>query len=292
MTALIAIDLAIHLITNLYPGAFRRFVVHSTNWRDYLNLFLYVKIVNVSASRFCAMFWEPGVAQSFMILALYLAFFRENRSSKRLFQIIIFIVGIVLTFSTTGYFALAVLILNYLLSAKTGKAEKIILTALVIASSMVFLTMSYSLLFEGRTSTFGKLETIFEADNPFQSKNIRILSVTKPAEAFLEHPVFGVGGQRLRVLMTDFYSQPIATCTPINWFAKYGIFYGVIMAIGYILLGSGKNKSLLSRLLTILMLFIIISSEEYSLNIFFIGLALLGYKQYMIQKTESETLPE
>lgn len=113
------------------------------------------------------------------------------------------------------------------------------------------------------------------------SVEIRINSVVMPFIVFLSSPIIGVGYQNLRELTLATTFGDI-TCTFVNWFAIYGILFGIIMLVGYLKLLINIRSTERKRIDTMLGLLILITSiisEDYSQNAIFLGLGFFGYLQ-------------
>jgi hypothetical protein len=104
---------------------------------------------------------------------------------------------------------------------------------------------------------------------------------------FLAHPVLGVAYQGFlsivgRISMGDTY---IMTCSPLNWFALYGIFFGILANVGYSASFLDGENSKTSNLLIIVALISIISAQSMDSSAFIWILIFYGFQKILIPRT-------
>lgn len=254
-------------------------VVYNTVGTPASNLVLYI---GNDYERNMGMFWEPGAFQAFVSIALLFCVLDETINFKKL---LVFVATIITTFSTTGYFAVAVVIYFIVKRWNTiDRSSKKLLKYLAFPMIALFLVLSADALFDtSSNSVFGKLIAFnenkgFEGQVEGGSVGIRYFAIIKPIQAFIESPIFGKGydGLANELLM---FTRGMNTCTFINWFAMYGIGYGLLMTIGMIRFGKQINPK--HAWLMFLFLFIITISENFATNAFFFMLAMIGYKSQL-----------
>ena len=171
-------------IFNMFP------VITNVSGFRYSNLFITCIPENTEGFlRSYGIFREPGVYQMFLIVAMIIYMFVINE--KKTFDLIIFTVALLLTFSTTGYIALIILLIGYFikkqnLSEKKSriKAKFMMILGLVFTYLMLFTDILYK---EEYGSVFGK----FSSNNG--SLNARWASIITNIDMFFESPVFGKG---------------------------------------------------------------------------------------------------
>lgn len=261
---------------NIFPILYR--INQVTTYTTYSNLYLYVDTQRYN--RNMGMFWEPGAFQTFVIFALLVEL--SNTSEKfRFLHVSVYVLTIITTYSTTGYIALILSLAT--LYVKRGKSEKtnaFLLVFTIVLLSALYLGQDYlfgTVLNNGQSTVFGKIFTFFSGGK-VQSVSVRYYSIIKPIEAFLKSPIIGNGRTSLANDLF-YYTNGMNTCTFINWFAIYGIFYGAVMIKGTV-----KFSSLLShnnRLLClwyVLIMFITTISETYIDNPMLFLFILYGLK--------------
>ena len=96
-----------------------------------------------------------------------------------------------------------------------------------------------------------------------------------PLEAFWERPMFGYGYEGL-INYTKLYTNGMNTCTMINWFALYGVFFGTLMIRAYFRISKNFSNVGLVRILLFVLLFTVTMSENFAANAFFFMIAIYG----------------
>lgn len=244
------------------------------------NLLLYVSYPGKLHRNF-GMFWEPGAYQTFLNLALM---FEIRRGDTKVKKICIFIITILTTYSTTGYLGLAINFVILLSKREKTNSIKLFIIAIFVLSLFAG-ALAWNMLF-GETiyscelSVFSKLKQLvnYRGGNASASVRTRYYSVFGVLRAFLEKPILGFGYQGLIERMYP-YTYGMNTCTVVNWFATYGIIYGVIMLLGVFNLSKRISDRLSVQLLVFGVFFIVTASENYVNNPFFAALAMYGYRK-------------
>lgn len=263
----------------IFPFLSNTFIVRNVNDIPFSNYFLFVHLTqrNSSFYRNWGMFWEPGAYQIFLCIA---CLFEARKKEPNLKRIVLFFITTFTTFSTTGYIALA-LILIYTIFKKTEsksiKKTKTWLVVLVVVFAVVFFIANDLFFSTSDYSVFGKIINFFERDfqtGRISSASIRLYSITKPISAFLTNPIIGVGQTNL-VSLTYSYTAGMNLCTMVNWFAVYGVFYGFLMCVGIWKLS--KEKSFFYTLLVFAFFFVVTMSENVMHNAFIFSLIICGY---------------
>lgn len=290
LLSLTVISLVFYVLYLTIPSLSSIFVSSSGNY-SYSNLILYSHCLG--STRNGGMFWEPGAFMVFISLAII---FEISSEKPNLLKIIVFSVAMISTFSTSGYLTLALCILVYLFKRGGDKHENkkrgLFIILLAVVFSLVFF-FNYDLVFgKGETSTFGKIFKFFadrEYENPTHgtSASIRYFSIVLPFKAFFEQPLFGIGREQL-IAYTAFYTHSAITSTISNWFAIYGLFFGLIMTYGYYCFV--KNGVLLQKgkILLAILFVILLISEDFSNNPLFYLFVFYGYYSTIKQRKLKE----
>ena len=250
----------------------------NVNGHSYSILLLYVQTIGMK--RNCGLFWEPGAFQAFLNLALLIELSREKINIR---NVIVFCLTILTTLSTSGFIA-AFFIFCYFFLNKHKSKRKIYLFFLLSASVAIFLLLFKDSFIEGQENDlFGKIVHFFkEADYEYvYGKNlttsaIRYFSIIKPLEVFVHNPLTGVGYDGLRFATLQ-YTRGVISCTFVNWFAIYGVLFGAIMMLGYVLMSKKVDEPFFARLFIFLSLMAIIMSEDYTHNAFFYAIPCYGF---------------
>lgn len=280
MKWLCIISLMGYFLYMLVPGLHGLFPVTNKAGTVFSNLILYVDTTHYN--RNTGMFWEPGAFQTFVNLALL---FEASKENPRFSNMAIFSLTVITTYSTTGYIGMLFVFVFLYLKKGTSYNIKIILLLLAVAGALLVLfnpkvnnLLLGASLNNGQSTVFGKIINFFDSDSNSRvtSASIRYNAVFEVAKAFFERPVIGYGYQGL-IERTYYYTHSMNTCTFINWFAVYGVFYGLLSFIGMVLFSSKIGKGILCRSIIVMILFVITMSENYVQNAFLISLVLYGF---------------
>lgn len=219
-------------------------------------------------TRNMGMFWEPGAFQTFINLALLFEISKEKVNKK---TVALYCVTILTTYSTTGYLAMALVLALQFFRKKISIKRKIILFSLllVIIGVCLFLPAVNRLLFasslNGQSTVFGKvLNFSTRSSNPdvLTSADVRYNAIFEVWKAFLERPLWGYGYQGLAERMY-IYTHGMNTCTFLDWFAAYGLFYGAVAILGVVCFAASLTRDKICIALNIVILFVITMSENY-----------------------------
>lgn len=164
--------------------------------------------------RLQGIFREPGVFQIYILLAIMIELFIDNKNAK---NIGILLVSMIMTFSTSLFVSLIPFLLAYILTQDKGKVKffipVLLLLVLLYCNTDIrnYFMRSISKLVVGST----------------QSTDVRYNSIKYLLETSLRHPIFGNSYVNGYLFIRDYYSLP----------ANYditGTFFTNIMATGYI----------------------------------------------------------
>ena len=175
-------------------------------------------------SRMQGLFWEPGLLATFLLLALSFEILFRKKIRKIFF--IVYLLGLLLTFSTFGYLCLTlvlILLVNKKISNFWIAGLLYILLFGSVTSFLVFSNDIIPLLSKYLPSVFGKLEQkgriiIFGGD--------RLNSIRFDFECWLKNPIFGNGMAKMNeyyaeaALTQNLHSQ---TSTLTYYLAEFGI---------------------------------------------------------------------
>lgn len=199
-------------------------------------------------------FWEPGAFAIYIVINLIFELFNNNPNIKR---IIINIIALLITFSTTGYVCLIVLLITFLLSKNNTftriKAKKVVVFSLIIFS-FLFIFFQFNLY----DVIFGK---IISGNS---SAGSRFSSFFNGISLSIKNPIFGLGENTVAEMekyistTTTWYKNGgnNITNTIIGYMASYGIPFAILMLIGslnfFTDIGSNKFESLMLFLVLML----------------------------------------
>lgn len=280
MKWLCIISLTGYFLYLLIPGLHGLFPVANKAGTVYSNLILYVDTTHYN--RNTGMFWEPGAFQTFINLALL---FEASKENPKFSNIAVFSFSVITTYSTTGYIGMIFVFVFLYLKKGTSYNTKIILMVLAVVGALLVLfnpkvnnLLLGASLSNGQSTVFGKIINLFDSgsNNRVTSASVRYNAVFEVMKAFFERPVIGYGYQGL-IERTYYYTHGMNTCTFINWFAVYGLFYGLLSFGGMVRFSSKIGKGILCRSVVVMILFVITMSENYVQNAFLVSLVLYGF---------------
>lgn len=278
MYFLALVSLVGYILCQIFPALQNINLVENAagNWVS--NWWIFAKQPHISRNQ--GMYWEPGAFQTFLNVALLLEL---SKGRVKLGRVLLVIVTIVTTFSTTGLLGASLILLSYALYAYQEKKKKIFLLALVLLGLVIYAASNFDVLFSTSSNTpFGKIIRFFQEKEYEGSKTtsatVRYFAVVKVAQAFLESPIWGWGYQGLNEKLYVF-THNMNTCTFINWYAAYGIGYGIVMSCGMLGLARKLASNRTHAVLNIIILFVLTMSENYVSNAAITMLALYGLKK-------------
>ena len=273
MMILAIVSLIGFFLLSCVPELSNIFVVQNKSNYLYSNWIMYVHAKEYS--RNMGLFWEPGAFQTFLCLALLFEVLSKYMSVKR---ILVFTATVITTFSTTGYIALSIILLFALINRNTSKDNKKIIAAMILIAVIMAFFFWDELMDTSTNSPFGKLVSYAndnDAEKKVTSTSVRINGIIQPFYAFLSRPIWGLGYEGLNAY-TYVYTHNMNTCTFVNWFAVYGIGYGLTMLYCFYRLAKKSTTSFFQLIIVIIVLFVITVSENYVDNPFFAMLAIYG----------------
>lgn len=250
---------------------------YNSAYTPFYNLGIYMVPESSGLLRNYGIFREPGVYQMFLVLGIiFHMYFADKVSLKRM---VVYTLAIILTFSTTGYIALALSILLYLLknnnSFKEKKTKYIMLFILALGTiymvSQTTLLSSDGMIFDKFSNM--KRTTMIARSSSFFS-NIMI---------WRENPIIGAGLTKVEelfpLLTLKFYGKYVThnTNTLLCELATYGIIYTNILVCGYIKFSESLSKNILERVLFLAILLILSCGEKLTFSpivfiLFFYGM--------------------
>jgi hypothetical protein len=207
-------------------------------------------------------FWEPGAFAIYLVIALmFELFFVEKTKTKRL---VVYALTLLLTFSTTGYIAFAFLMIVFIFSTNFNKTKnKAFLGALFVGLLLI-------LLFENNPiyeMVFAKIK------NNNNTSVVRYSSLINGMEIAFDHPLLGVGSNKIREYMIEYSTKSkfnfgrvnMLTNTMVSQFAVFGMIYGALYFIGTLkfFLNEKKKFKLFVRLGLFITLMLLYAGEVF-----------------------------
>ncbi|MBO7289317.1 MAG: O-antigen ligase family protein, partial [Clostridia bacterium] len=261
-------SIIVYFISTILPDFIKLFPqTENVNGFKVHNLIFAVVYPN-STPRNSGMFWEPGAFQTYINLALIIELFYFKQLRKN--RLIVYLITIFTTYSTVGYITTLFIAYTYITQLLFSSANRdknstrnlfFILTIVVIAV-VVFLSLNTST----SERVFGKLKYIEGTTGGRNtSASVRMGAFTKPFKVFWDYPLFGAGTRGMtNFALNERYNMN--TCTFVNWFAYFGVFYGALMMrMFYKFAKRFSNKKLIVYMIFFAM-FLTTATENYYRN--------------------------
>ncbi len=261
---LIAIfSIIVFIISIIMPELIRLFpVLGERSGYTVYNLFISVAVPDTPEIKNYGIFWEPGAYQTYLSLALIFEIFFKKK--KSIIFVLIYVITLLTTFSTAAYISLMLITIAYILGNVRGRilARKILVPIFSIGLAayliVLFTPQDYIM------NVLSKLTFIFNyKDNTEFSSTVRINAIVYPFLAFIKSPIIGVGYDSFLGVAEQFIFK-MPTFTFGNWFAVFGILWGIPCTLLYIHFSSYMIKTnSLSRIVVALVLVFIVSSQDF-----------------------------
>lgn len=213
-------------------------------------------------------FWEPGVYQGYLIVALMFSLFYKKKQTP--WEILLYSITIVTTYSTTGITALAAVMAAYLLTQQKGKKnfQMKCFLALIGFAGILYIANNQEIwdLF------FAKVEMGTES----ASFSSRWNAIAGNLTIAFQYPFFGAGPNRTARLIQEYVKTVNQTGTFFNvntilvHFSVFGILIGIYFVWKVFLFAQRlANKWILTELLLLVAFVMILSGENLVYSLFF-----------------------
>lgn len=224
-------------------------------------------------ARNLGLFWEPGAFSTYILLALGYEMFVFPQRSKA--ALIILSLTLITTLSTTGI--ICGLGLWIVFAFTHEKRTYGALLSLLLIAIVCFVTFFSDLLPEYiRFSLFTKVSAIFTGTSKeFVTVNTRVDSFAIGLQLFLKNALTGIG--RSMEELKQIMGNGTASCTPINWFAQYGVFVGSLICVGMVRFIKSYSRSSFQMIAFLTIAVLSISTEAFNYTPTLLFLIYLGY---------------
>lgn len=209
-------------------------------------------------------FVEPGVYQGYLVISIIFVLYTVKVKRKILY-LIIYSIALFTTYSTTGYIAIALAILSYLLLRDNHVSKKIKLGVFVVGVIMVFIL-----------STNGVFYRLFT--NKFVHDNVpeRLLSIKYGLLTFFYSPLFGHGSNYLQASNQLAGMSFNFTNSIIGNYVIFGLVIGTMYLIGFIKFSLILTKKLIPFIFLTLSIIAVLSGQLYPYSYIFHIIMLFG----------------
>ncbi|HOV68871.1 MAG TPA: hypothetical protein PLZ84_00940, partial [Clostridia bacterium] len=175
-----------------------------------------------SLLRNMGIFWEPGAYQTYLVFAILIELFLIGNKSK--LSLIIFFITLFTTLSTAGIQIGVLLLFVCIIEANKNSEHRTIKNIIAFSALIILIPCVYYILPPNiQFAVWGKLFY----DNV--STSVRYDSVILPLKAYFASPFIGVGLSGLKQSV-QIAGHMMTTNTPVNWFAAYGLIFGLIFS--------------------------------------------------------------
>lgn len=235
--------------------------------------FSFVRL-DVSQPRNMGMFWEPGAFQTYLNIGFLLEVF--GRSTIRKNVIVIYTIALITTLSTAGFITLGLNLILLLLKTNERKQFAYFRISMLLLILVTVIVSIYPLLPANiQYAVFGKVLLYASGNYGIITTQVRLDSIIYPLQSFLSSPIIGVGVKGLGEY-SSLTGHTMNTCTPLNWFARYGFIFGAICIMGIYTISKVLGKIPLVTFLIMLTMLVSISTESYVANGSILVFVLLG----------------
>lgn len=221
-------------------------------------------------------FWEPGVYQAYLNIALIFLLFSEVKRKQKIIDITILCITVISTISTTGYIVLGIILIAKLFSVEhTTIRSKLLISVGFIVIVLITLnneTINFLL--------FDKMN--FSSENSI-SNVTRLYSIIQNGKGIIQNPIFGIGPQAYATLFEEStsiwgaVSTGVNTTTSLSVWALYGVLYFIIFNLGLFFFSKSFGESKVVVILIFIAILIIYNTENLNYSIFFNFLTLCGF---------------
>lgn len=251
---------------------------NSAGVKFYNSIIFMIEVTDYTLRNF-GIFREPGVFQVYIIIAFILHLY--NITPNKISHIFVYVIGVILTFSTTGYLALASLMLLYLIKKnKDVKARnKKIIIILFFIFGLIYMAFQTTLL-SSEGIIFNKFSNMKR-----HTTIARFASFSSNFEIWIKYPIFGAGlktvGEQFSIL-TYFkygYATEHNTNTLMNELATYGIIYTFVFVIGFYKFIKKTTQNKIEQALILLTLFLLSCGEKLTFSPIIYIFIFYGFKK-------------
>lgn len=244
-------------------------------------IFTNIPVIPHHALRNQGPFWEPGVFQFYLNVAIYLTLFVVKNPKFKIFDLIIFNFALISTFSGAALVPMFLILLAFFFENTNVKSFIV-----------VFLI---TCIYIGITST-GFLNIIFDKMLNQGSNNsivYRWIGIEGSLKGFFLNPIFGsppeVNEAIKSSLAIKYLGQTYGsnTNTFINYFAYYGVFVGSFMVIRTYSFFRRNSRSMIASLLVFGAYFISTSNENLTSSLLIFVLAFIKNQSRHVSNSSS-----
>jgi hypothetical protein len=250
--------------------------VNSAGTRFY-NLIVYMVPVSTSLARNYGIFREPGIFQMFLMIGLL--FHTYYSKEFKILKLIIYSLAVILTYSTTGYIALIVYMILYLVKGneKISDNKKKLIAVILMIGGLAFLALQTNLL-SSEGIVFDKLGNMRR-----HTTIARFSSIFANIDMWLKKPLTGIGLTEVELMFPQISFQRYGfasthnTNTLLCELSTFGIIYFLLFTNGYIKLIKKIGNNNIERMMVGLIVLILLFAEKLTFSPLIYILMFFGY---------------
>ncbi len=246
-------------------------------------------------TRIFSIFREPGVYQIFLLIPLYFFLFqkRSNLLKSDYFKIIVLVLGLISTYSVTGWIAFIVLFVAWMI--KIANYKKIMnflksnkkLSIGIVLLIIIFFILLFNFVYNNK-SIYWMLYSMISKIKNIGTNDARVEAILYNIIMFIKSPFFG---EDINVILGG---VPHNTSSFLLMYSIFGIIGGIIFTLLYMkyceIKFDGLKNSILSILITIIF-FLLLNCENITTNIFLYAFPIIYYfssdSKYVITNYEN-----
>lgn len=232
-------------------------------------------------------FIEPGQFQIFLCIGFIIEFFFCKKIQWK--RIIVLGAALVTCRSTNGILAIIPIIIAYLLDSskfegKKRKYRRITIGVLIVIFGVIIVITENEYISSYVAEVVEKLQNM---NISYSYEDVgtgleRRRSIDVAWKMFMANPIVGLGYKGWIIFKQELTSSDfIMTFSPLNWFARFGLVYGLITNLFYMSSFTFAPRKMVSRILVAVALFIIISTQEVTSDPFIWVLIFYGFANWL-----------
>ena len=260
--------LVVEIMAWLFPSVFLLFPTMNNTAGASIQTFIIGSVrtnsLGVWMFRSQSIFWEPAAFSIYLFFAILNQLFVLKKINN--YHIIVYFLATIITFSTTGYISVTVLIAAYLFLNNNGGIKKRIVCIFALLGIVCFVIFAENSTIYERV--FGKIL----GDRYASTSLARISSVINGMRISFDYPIFGISPNNMREYMGEYASTSslgignnyqVNANTITYHFAAYGIVFGMIILYGYALFAKKYTRNGFSFVLLFIAIMLAYCGEAF-----------------------------
>lgn len=264
----------VFFINILFPQLIKmipQFFLQEGTSSDTYTLFWTIGIRDLSTARYnrnFGVFVEPGQYQIFLCIGFIIELFYKKKVSLK--RLVVLIVALITCRATTGFLALAPIIVGYFWGvSKKNNLSTIRKRLVAIFCCIIAFGILLSIKNDFVLAYIEEIKTkILDMTQNYSYTDLgtgleRMRSIEVAWKVFCENPVTGLGYKGMMEFKQNLSSEDfITTFSPLNWFARFGFVFGVLANVFWVNSFSKLSQKTFSKLMIALGMLLMISSQE------------------------------